>query len=259
MLLLLTNVQLSGQTLFSDDLESGTSAWTIFPGTPICTSPQYVSTATDLNANHTPGGSYGYKLTNASDRVYHDISLASFPTNGVHFSVWYYDTLDTRAYSFEPFDVRTTNSSQVLGLGAYYGIDYYMVRILKDAGGFSPNWIETSIYRTPGWHQFELYQYRGQTADTVDFYIDSTLAYHTTSAQDGTLNRVVLGLGFANNIYQSGYVDDISVTQIPELRTLTFLALVLGVGYTVMVRLKRETQRRASWSSSHFLWGRPPA
>ena len=202
--------------LFSDDLENGTAAWTIFPGSPTCTSPEYVSTATDLFANHTPGGSYGFKLTNASDRVYHDISLTGFPTAGVHFSVWFYDVMDRRAYSFEPFDIRTQNSSQVLGLGAYYADPNYEIRILKNANGTSPDWLRTPIPRSQGWHHFELFQYRSPAADNVDFYIDGNLGYQAVGAQDGTLNRVVLGLGWVYNTYQSGYVDDISVSTVPE-------------------------------------------
>src|SRR5580765_4217953 len=130
-------------TLFSDDLEHGPGAWTIYPGNPICTSPQYVPTVTDPNANHTPGGSSGFKLTTASDRVYHDISLTGFPTDGIHLSLWFYDTMDRRAYSFEPFDIRSPSSSQVLGLGAYWEDPTYDVRILRNANGTSSNWLPT--------------------------------------------------------------------------------------------------------------------
>jgi hypothetical protein len=221
--------QTNGPTLFSDDLEHGPNAWTIFPGTPICTAPQYVTTATDPNANHTLGGSAGFKLTIASDRVYHDISLAGFPSDGVHLSLWFYDSMDKRAYSFEPFDIRTPNSSQVLGLGAYWEDQNYDVRILRNANGTSPNWVETAVPRSLGWHQFELFQYRSPSADTVDFYIDGSLAYQATGVRDATLNRVVLGLGWADNIYQSGYVDDILVTTVPEPATASLLLLALAI------------------------------
>jgi hypothetical protein len=224
--------QTNGPILFSDDLEQGPDAWTIFPGNPICTAPRYVTTATDPNANHTLGGSAGFQLTAASDRVYHDIGLTGFPNDGVHLSLWFYDTLDRRAYSFEPFDIRSPNSSQVLGLGAYFDANNYEVRVLKSATGTSPNWLETDVPRTLGWHQFELFQYRQPGADTVDFYIDGKLAYHVIDAMDATLNRVVLGLGFANNIYQSGYVDDILVTTVPEpgVATLVVAGGLIAIG-----------------------------
>jgi len=226
--------QTNGPILFSDDLENGANAWTIYPGVPICTAPQYVTTATDPNANHTLGGSAGFQLTAASDRVYHDISLTGFPTDGVHLSLWYYDIEDRRAYSFEPFDIRSPNSSQVLGLGAYYHFDNYAVRILKNANGSSPNWIETGVRRTIGWHHFELFQYRQPSSDTVDFYIDGALAYHATGAMDATLNRVVLGLGFADNIYQTGYVDDVLVTTLtvpePGVASLVVLGALIAIG-----------------------------
>lgn len=224
--------QTNGLTLFSDDLEHGPGAWTIYPGNPICTAPQYVTTATDPIANHTFGGSAGFRLTNASDRVYHDLSLTGFPTDGIHLSLWFYDTMETRAYSFEPFDIRSPTSSQVLGLGAYYDNSTYEVRILKDANGTSPNWLPTSVPRSIGWHQFELFQYRHPGGDDVDFYIDGALAFQWTGALDATLNRVVLGLGFANNIYQSGYVDDILVTTVPEPGTasLVVVAALMTIG-----------------------------
>jgi len=226
--------QTNGPILFSDDLEHGPGAWTIYPGNPICTAPQYVTTATDPNANHTPGGSAGFMLTTASDRVYHDIGLTNYPTDGVHLSLWFYDTLDHRAYSFEPFDIRSPNSSQVLGLGAYYEDNTYSVRILRNANGTSPNWQPTSVPRTLGWHQFELFQRRLAGGDDVDFYIDGALAFQWSGALDATLNRVVLGLGFANNIHQSGYVDDILVTTLnvpePGVASLLVVGALIAVG-----------------------------
>ena len=148
-------------------------------------------------------------------------------------SLWYYDTLDLRAGSFAPFDVRSTDTSQVLGLGAYWGDPNYEVRILYDATG-SPNWISTNIRRSAGWHHFELFQYRQPGSDAVDFYIDGARAYHETGIKDATLNRVVLGFGWAPNIYQSGYVDDILVTTLtvpePGVASLVVVGALIAIG-----------------------------
>jgi hypothetical protein len=87
--------------LWTDDLEQGSGNWTIysFPGAPACTSLQYVSTATDPNCNHTPGGSYGLAMTAASDRVIHDVDLSAYPGASLRLSLWFYDVLDTRSGS----------------------------------------------------------------------------------------------------------------------------------------------------------------
>ncbi len=165
-------------------------------------------------------------MTQPTDRVYHDVDLSSLPGTGVRLSLWFYDVLDTSPFSFEPFDIRSATSSQVLGLGAYFQTSYYEARVLTAANGTpGPNWVLTPIPRSVGWHHFEIVQYRGAQAGKVDFYIDGTLGHHTTDAFDATLDRIVLGLGFAGNNLQSGYVDDISLVAVPEPSTLLLGAM----------------------------------
>jgi len=218
--------------VFSDDLENGSSNWTTYPGS----SPlEYVSTLTDPNANRTPGGSYGLKLSDPNDRVYHDVDLTAYPDASVRFSLWFYDTMDRRPFSFSPFDIRTASASQVLGLGVHYSSNFYRARLLRTAdGSAAPNWVNTTIPRSVGWHHFEIIQYRGDQAGTVEYYVDGILGYQTTNAFDATLNRIVLGLGWPGNLYQEGYVDDISYSVIvPEPHSLllaTLFALSLGIG-----------------------------
>lgn len=209
--------------LFSDNLENGAGNWLTYPGaTPL----EYVSTSTDPNGNHTPEGSFGLELTRPTDRIYHDVDLSSLPGTGVKLSLWFYDVLDTRPTNFEPFDIRNTTSSQVLGLGAFPQSANYQARILTAANGsVGPNWVLTPVPRSLGWHLFEIVQYRGAQAGTVDFYIDGILGHHTTNAFDATLDRIVLGLGFAGSNLQSGYVDDISLVAIPEPSTLLLGAM----------------------------------
>ena len=235
---------LSGPVIWSDDLESGSGNWTVYPGSPICTSLEYVSTATDLNGNHTVGGSYGFKLVHASNRVYRDVDLSAYVGASMKLSLWFYDVLDTRPYSFEPFDLRDAANKQILGLGAWaYGSQdqYYQCRVLTAANGAAgPNWVATSVARSVGWHHFEIVQYRGGTSsNTVEFYIDGALGLRNTNVFDVTLNRIVLGLGWTYNEYQAGYVDDISLEVVPEPGSLG----LLGLGLIV---LRLSTRSRTS-------------
>lgn len=223
--------------LFSDDLEQGSGYWTVYPGDPTCTSPALVSTATDPNGNHTPGGSNGLKLTQASDRVHHDVNLSAITGNSVKFTCWYYDTLDNRPGSFESFDIRSQDSSYILGIGAYYSDSCYSCRVLSELSHY-PNWIESYIPRSAGWHQFDIYQYRYTGTDKAEFFVDGRLATRYYTSWDSTLDRIVLGLGWSSNKYQAGYVDDISYSLVPEPGS--FLALAGGlVGLVGLVRRKR--------------------
>lgn len=228
------------QTLiFGDDLENGPGNWTVYPGSPNCTPMQYVGAATDPNCNHTAGGSHGFEMTQASDRVYRDLDLSAYSNATVRFSLWFYDVLDYRPSAFESFDIRNAGMTQVLGIGATYSGTNYICRVLKAADGTAgPNWVWTSTARTVGWHHFEIDQYRGAGAGRVDFLIDDSLVYQNTNAYDLTLNRVVLGMGWAGSVYQSGYLDDITVSTVPEPSCL--VALVLGIGCLPIVAKRRR-------------------
>lgn len=181
-------------------------------------------------------------MTQPSDRVYHDVNLGAFAGRSVRLSLWFYDVLDTRPYSFEPFDIRNAETTQVLGVGADYSGYVYKCRVLTAADGSAgPNWVYTPIKRSVGWHQFEIDQYRGANAGKVEFYIDGALAYRNTNAYDVTANRIVLGLGWPGNLYQSGYVDDVSFSAIPEPSCL--IGLGAGLVGCMAFALRR---RRAS-------------
>lgn len=213
------------QAIFSDDLESGPGNWTVYsyPGAPVCTPLTYVSTATNPNANHTPDGAFGFKMTQASDRMVHDMDLSLYGAVGLHVSLWYYDAMNMTPGDFEAFDLRSPNNSQILGFATRDYPDlpnYYWCRVLS-VTGYDPTggtgYRATSIQRTLGWHHLEILQYRDpEHANTAEFYVDGVLALRETDVVDTALNRVVLGLGWSGNPSQTGYTDDISVQVVPE-------------------------------------------
>jgi hypothetical protein len=213
------------QTVFDDNLEGGAGNWSVYsyPGAPVCTPLTYVSTATDPNANHTPGGAFGFKMTRASDRMVHDLALSLYGPVGLHLSLWYYDAMNMSSGDFEAFDLRSPNNTQILGFAtrAYADRpDLYWCRVLTVTGqdptggsGYRP----TSIQRTLGWHHLEIRQYRdSEHPNTAEFYVDGVLALRQTDVVDTELNRIVLGLGWSGNPSQTGYADDITVQIVPE-------------------------------------------
>jgi hypothetical protein len=237
------------QTLFDDNLEGGAGNWSVYsyPGAPVCTPLTYVSNATDPNANHTPGGAFGFKMTQASDRVVHDLDLSLYGSVGLHLSLWYYDAMNMSSGDFEAFDLRSPKNSQILGFAtrAYADRpDFYWCRVLTVTGndptggtGYRP----TSIRRTSGWHQLEILQYRDlEHLNTAEFYVDGVLALRQTDVVDTELNRIVLGLGWSGNPSQTGYADDITVQIVPE-PTLLSLALA-GVLTATALRRTGRTQ-----------------
>ena len=218
-------ISVVAHTVFDDNLEGGAGNWTVYsyPGAPVCTPLTYVSTATDPNANHTPGGAFGFEMTRASDRVVHDLDLSVYGPVGLHLSLWYYDAMNMSSGDFEAFDLRSPNNSQILGFAtrAYADRpDFYWCRVLTVTGndptggtGYRP----TSIQRTVGWHHLEIVQYRDlEHPNTAEFYLDSVLALRQTDVVDAQLSRIVLGLGWSGNPSQSGYADDITVQIVPE-------------------------------------------
>ena len=242
-----------GQTIFHDELEGGAGNWSVYayPGAPACTPMSYVSTATDLNANHTPGGAFGFKMTHASDRMVHDLDLSSYGDVGLHLSLWYYDAMNMSSGDFEAFDLRSPNNSQILGFATR---DYpdrpnlYWCRALS-VTGIDPTggsgYRTTTIQRTLGWHCLEIYQLRDLAhLHTADFYVDGVLALHETDVVDSAVNRVVLGLGWSGNPSQTGYVDDITVQAVPEPSVLA-LALA-GIPAAALFRRAASARARRS-------------
>lgn len=213
------------QVLFHDDLEAGTANWSVYsyPGAPACTPLTYASTVTVTNANHTPGGAFGFQMTRASDRDVHDLDPSTYGADGLHLSLWYYDAVKMTYGDFESFDLRSTDNSQILGFATRDYSDrpnYYWCRVLKVTGtdptGGS-GYRATTIPRTVGWHDLEIYQYRDTDhLNTAEFYIDGVLALRETDVVDTTLSRIALGLGWNGNPSQTGFVDDITVQAIPE-------------------------------------------
>ena len=213
------------QTIFDDNLEGGSGNLSVYsyPGAPVCTPLTYASTATDPNANHTPGGAFGFKMTRASDREVHDLNLSLYGTVGLHLSLWYYDAMNMNPGDFEAFDLRSLSNSQILGFATRDYADrpnFYWCRVLAVTGydptggtGYRP----TSIQRTLGWHHLEILQYRDVAhPNTAEFYVDGVLALRATDAVDTALSRVVLSLGWSGNPSQTGYTDDITVQIVPE-------------------------------------------
>ncbi len=225
--------------IFSDDFENGYGEWTIYPGSPTCTAPRLVSTTDDAKCNHTQDGSYGLAMSSSAERVYHDVDLSTLPNCSVKFKLWFYDTMDFRRYGFDSFDIRSTTSDQVLGLGTYYSSRVYRYRTLRFANGETrTEWVNTPIARSLGWHLLEIDQYRGPEAGKVEFLIDGKLARRATGVYDTTLDRIVLGLGFSGLERQDGYVDDVSYSLVPEPDST--LALTGGLlGFVGLVRRRR--------------------
>jgi len=228
------------QTLLHDNLEGGPGNWSVysFPGAPICTPMTYISTAADPKANHTPGGSFGFKMTRASDRVIHDLNLSPYGNVGLHFSLWYYDAMNLSYGDFESFDLRSPNNSQILGIAtrAYSDRpDYYWCRVLSVTGfdpTFGSGYRSTSVKRTVGWHHLEIIQYRdAEHLNTAEFFVDGVLALRQTDVVDTALSRVVLGLGWSGNPSQTGYVDDIMVHVVPEpaMSSLSLAGLTIAL------------------------------
>jgi hypothetical protein len=239
----------AAQTVFEDNLEGGASNWSVYsyPGAPVCTPLTYASTATDPNANHTPGGSFAFKMTRASDRVVHDLDLSLYGAVGLHLALWYYDAMNMSSGDFEAFDLRSPNNSQILGFAtrAYADRpDFYWCRALTVTGddptggtGYRP----TSIRRTLGWHHLEILQYRDlEHMNTAEFYVDGVLALRQTDVVDTELNRIVLGLGWSGNPSQTGYADDITVQIVPEPCVLS-LALAGALTAAALRRVGRTS------------------
>jgi hypothetical protein len=241
-------VTAQAQVIFQDNLEAGPGNWSVYsyPGAPACTPLSYASTATDPNANHTPGGGYSFQMTHASDREVHDLDPASYGSAGLHLSLWYYDAMKMTYGDFESFDLRTANNSQILGFATRDYSDrpnLYWVRVLS-VTGIDPTggsgYRATTIQRTLGWHHLEIYQYRDPAElNTAEFYVDGALALRETDMVDTTLSRVALGLGWSGNPSQTGYVDDITVQAIPEPGVAS---LALG-GAAAALLLRRAGQR----------------
>lgn len=224
--------------LFSDDLENGSSNWHTYPG---CFPQGYVSTSNmySANCNHTPGGSHGLTMWNSTDRDYHDVNLGTY-AGGVEFSAWLYDSMTP--YSLEAVDIRNASVSQVLGFGAEFGTNQWMVRMITAADGSNVSnggYFVTSVARSVGWHHLVIDQYRGVGAGVVDWYIDGALAYHTTDAYDTTLNRIVLGNGWNGYEASQGFVDDISFSSVPEPSCL----IALAAGILCIPALSRKRRR----------------
>ena len=242
------------QTIFDDNLEGGPGNWSVYsyPGAPVCTPLTYVSTATDPNGNHTPGGAFGFKTTRASDRVAHDLDLSPYGTIGLHFSLWYYDAMNMSGGDFEAFDLRSPNNSQILGFATRAYADrpnYYWCRVLA-VTGYDPTggtgYRATSIQRTLGWHHLEILQYRDLAhLNTAEFYVDDVLALRQTDVVDTALSRVVLGLGWSGNPSQTGYTDDITVQVVPEPDVFS-LALAGAVTAAAFRRTGRTRGRRGA-------------
>lgn len=229
---------LIGQVLLHDDLETGAGIWSTYPGSPACTPLSYVTTATEPGANHTPGGKGGFQMTRSSDRVFRDLDSSVYGSAGLHLSCWYYDALNLAASDFESFDIRDEGSSQILGFatrGNFYSAStFYWCRVLDLTSSDLPGggYKVTGVQRTLGWHHLEIFQYRDtERVNTAEFYIDDTLALRQTEVVDITLTRVVLGLGWEGNSSQTGFVDDITVSVVPEPSSFSIISsgvLVLG-------------------------------
>ena len=247
----LPGMESRSQTLFHDDLEGGTSHWSVYayPGAPACTALSYVSILTDPQSNHTPGGAFGFQLSRASDRMVHDFDPTPFPGTGIHLSLWYYDAMNMTSGDFEAFDLRNANNSQILGFATRDYVDrpnLYWCRVLSVTGSDptgGSGYRATTIQRTLGWHCLEILQFRDPAhLNTADFYVDGVLALHQTDVVDAALTRVVLGLGWSGNPSQTGYVDDITVQAIPEPGAI--LLACLGVAVILCRRAEHQTIRR---------------
>lgn len=217
----------AAMSFWSDDLESGSGNWTVYPD---CSPLLCVTTSTDSNCNHTADGSAGLKIQSKGDRVYHDLDLGAYAGSTLVLSAWLYDEgVDQETV----FDIRDAGNNQVLGMGksilngdpTTYA-SFYQCRALRNADGqVGVNWANTSILRSVGWHQFTIMQYRGDDAGTAKYYIDGDLGYTATGLLDYDLNRIVLGTGWGTSP-ATGYIDDISVA-VPEPGSL--LALAFGL------------------------------
>lgn len=221
--------------LFCDDFEQGTNNWVTFTG---CTSLQYVTTATDPNCNHTPGGSAGLKFSANLDRIYADFTPGLYAST-VTCSVWLYD--DGTAGNTTIYDLRDlTTYRQVLGIGKNATMagnsSVYQCRVLTAANGTSGvGWVNMSIARSTGWHEFTIIQHRD--TDSVDFLVDGILGYQSTDVLDIALAKLVMGTGFGSTA-TTGYADDASLTAIPEPSSI--LALLTGLASCVAVVSRRR-------------------
>lgn len=215
--------------LWSDDLESGSANWTTYPG---CTAMPYATTATNPTCNHTPGGAAGFKFESTANRAYHNLDLGAYAGSTLILSAWIYDDgRDTDAV----FDIRDADNNQVLGMGkdilngdpSTY-VSVYQCRALRNPDGqVGLNWVNTSIARSTGWHQFTVIQYRGSDAGKAEYYVDGALGYTATGILDYEVNQIVIGTGW-NASPASGYIDDISVSAlVPE--PASWLTLGLGL------------------------------
>jgi hypothetical protein len=243
----------SGQTVFSDDFESGLGDW-------VNVSPTYPIT---LSVDHNiapPDGSQSMCIANSGSKTYHNLGSE---VTGPSVATWYiYDDTQTRIFG----EVRgyAGDGYAVGSLEGLYAAGKYTATTLSsdpwDATKYQGRFVllATNAWfnlkapgapsRSPGWHRFDIH--RSADGATVNFYVDGILGRSFTGLTDFSWDCVVFGLGSGATAGNT-WVDGVSVSR--ETTTEATVALIKAVKPSFL-NLRPTTAYQLQISADMTLW-----
>ena len=239
-MLALLPVATNAQAIFSDDFESGMSAWTATGSSPLD-----LSTAQNVVP---AGGSQSALLNSSLDKMYHNLGSEVSGTTVASFHI--YDSTATRAYgevrgyTGSGYNVGTLDNLIAVGIyssvtmaGETFDPTKYQARLLPTAFGWFNLNAPGAPSRSTGWHQFDI----KRSGTTVEFYVDGVLSRSMTGATDFTWDSLTIGSVAAGSSVGDAWFDGISVfTPVPEPSTYAMLA---GLGLTAFAAYRRQTRK----------------
>lgn len=220
---------INSKMVFADNFENGSANWSpLFDSNPLANSSAQ---------NHTESGSASLAMSNASQKVYHNLPVQY--ACRIRFSFWFYDDGQSqtscggelRGYTgpgyakYSPPGGLTqmlaigrvnsasagTNAGQPLSSSLYQG---YVLR------GTNTGWFNLNAARSAGWHQF-LIDRSGSGAGKVNFYVDGRLAGSVSGVNMAAVESIFLGAvgssQSSSNAQGVAYFDDVEVDAFPGL------------------------------------------